>query len=252
MFAYLIQQRLEEASLSSVFFDQAVRVMTNLNLNSLTGDKRNISTFIPSSTSPGDRQAILLLTEKDDAETPLHELVACFNELANTFSLSRKPPTLSDLIAKRKRQSYQRSNSHSIESFGSSESEIGTPKMMVEKRQELAQARHGLDLQLDDMGKGPLIISGPSKIEDYSSLGTSPPPSSSPPPSDEFEEAELSERPSSVRYRYSGGWPDLDASLLNSLPRNSQQGLEILRTNRIKSLKQVQKLVYLSPPSPSH
>jgi hypothetical protein len=227
MFAYLIQQRLEEPTLSSIFFDQAVRVLTNLSLNSISGDKR--TNAVPTL----DRQAIML-SEKD-AETPLYELVGCFNELANAFSLSRKPPTLTDIIAKRRRQYHQRSNS--LESHGSYDSELGSPKVMLDRRQELAQARHGLDLQLDDMGKGPLIISGPSKIEDpYIS---EPPQTSSGDPEEEEEEEEEGERRSSIRYRYNGGWPDLDVSLLNSLPKNSQHGLEILRTNRIKSLKQV-------------
>lgn len=229
MFACLIQQRIEEPSLSSIFFDQAVRVLTNLGLNSLSGDKR--TNPIPALDSKA-----IMLSEKD-AETPLHELVACFNELANAFSLSRKPSTLTDIISKRRRQCHQRSNS--LESHGSYDSELGNPKVIIEKRQELALAIHGLDLQLDDMGKGPLIISGPSKIEDPS------PPALIETPSDELEDDEMRERRSSIRYRYSGGWPDLDVSLLASFPRNSQRGLEILRSNRIKSLKQVLFFFYI-------
>jgi hypothetical protein len=223
MFAYLIQERIEEPSLSSVFFDQGVRVLTGLGLNSLTGDKRTntISVF--------DRQT-LALSDKD-AETPLWILVACFNELANVFSVSRKPLTLSDILAKRKRKTVARSNT--LESSGSYDSngnnENGSLKL-IEKRHELAEAKHGLDLQLDDMGKGPLIIPGPSKGDD---LGTATVFDQA---EDEFE-LEM-ERPSSVRYRYNGGWPDLDVALLNSV-QNFQQGLELLRKNRIKSLKQV-------------
>lgn len=218
MFAYLIQQRIEEPSLSAIFFDQSVRVLTDLNLNSLSGDKRTLPTINL------DRQTIML-SEKD-AETPLYELVACFNELANAFSLSRKPPTLTDIIGKRKRQHHSRSNS--LESFGSYDSDTGTPKLVIQKRQELQQARHGMDLQLDDMGKGPLIIPGPSKIDNQVIVHAP----------DECDDLEYEERPSSVRFRYTGGWPDLDVALLEP-SRNLQPGLDLLHKNRIKSLTQV-------------
>jgi hypothetical protein len=237
MFAYLIQERIEEPSLSSVFYDQAVRVLTGLGLNSLTGDKRtNLISVL-------DRQTIVL-SEKD-SETPLFTLVACFNELANVFSVSRKPWTLSDILENRKRKPYLRTNT--LESSGSYDNTVenGYPKF-IEKRHELAQTKHGYDLQLDDMGKGPLIIPGPSKVIDHDHLVGSVEDLSE----DDFELELEMERPSSVRYRYSGGWPNLDISLLESA-QNSQQGLDLLRMNRIKSLKQVPLLLSPSPLSDS-
>lgn len=224
MFAYLIQQRIEEPSFQLVFFDQAVRIMNELGLNSLTSDKR----YQLSLSSPSDKH-ILTLNEKD-IDTLLCDLVICFNMATSTFSPSRKPLTLTDIINKRKQQ-----NIKSLNNIDSNGVDNGSKKIF-ENRTEINSIEIGTDLQLDDIWKGPLILPGPTKTEQFEKIIEDTLPDLSDPGIDDLE----FERPSSVRFSYSTGWPDLNISKLTTRQNLYQKSYEILQNIRIKSIEKVE------------
>lgn len=244
MFAYLIQQRIEEPSFHLIFFDQAVRIMNELGLNSLTTDKR----FQLTSSSPSDKH-IMTLNEKD-IDTLLCDLVICFNMAITTFSPTRKPLTLTDIIKARKQKHLNSSNSFDgniilNNSNDNNSNNDNPPKKVYENRTELSNIEVGIDLQLDDFWKGPLILPGPSKSEHMEdiilstedSYSHSPPLSITNSPMDDLE-FEI-ERPSSIKFKYSTGWPDLNISRLNTKQNSFKKGYEILQNIRIKSIEKV-------------
>ena len=244
MFAYLIQQRIEEPSFQLVFFDQAVRIMNELGLNSLTADKR----FLLSSSSPSDKHIMTL--NESDIDTPLCDLVICFNMATATFSPTRKPLTLTDIISARKQKRIKSSSSSSSSLISSSTSTLDSTlignqnvdknisKRVNENRTELSNLEMGINLQLDDAWKGPLILPGPIKTEYMEHLiEESFFDSHSDTAVDDLEFEE--ERRSSVRFKYSTGWPELNISRLKTKQNSFQKSFEILQNIRIKSIEKV-------------
>jgi hypothetical protein len=231
MFAYLIQQRIEESSYSAVFFDQAVRALNSLQLNSLQGDKR------------GGPISIVL---KQGNSTPasndicLYEYVDCIVQYGTAFFVSLKPPTISELV-KKKRSGDKKLASNSFEEFLGPIDPSGS-RGLIGARQELSQQA---DCYLDDRCKGPLIIPGPSRPSEFT---LSPMVESLLLSTEEDRELdsnpdnEDSCRPSSFRYRYSGGWPSLDVSLLEQVhgrEGSARKGLEAVCSLRQQSIEKV-------------
>lgn len=206
MFPYLIQQRMEELHFPLVFFDRCVKTLKELGLSSLPNDRRD--TYQNMAGKPN------MVAFEADVEAPLFELVLRMEDKNIKFSLAKKP---------------------NIVSSGESAVTTGDNIMLLSEentstklssRKELGSH---MDHQLDDLSRGCLIIPGPLLPEDED---------------EEDDDLDEDERPSIVRYRYSSGWPTLDAASLEAVAEDlKKKGLSSLKETR---LKMVVKVRYIS------